>query len=206
MANLRALGDIQRRGLEAANLVVSRLISQVDEGGPLFGAEPPGERGDADRAGPGIGFPELFGQYASMMYAFVDALLGGQRPTKAPDNGASANGSSALHADPLVLSRASPGGRSEGELWLHNRSGAGVADVRVHCADLRRHDGAAIPSAAVAFDPQHLQELPDLTSRGVRVTVDVPADIGPGTYRGTVLAANLPDVWIVAELEVVPVA
>lgn len=88
-------------------------------------------------------------------------------------------------------------------MWLHNRSGAAVADVRVHCGDLRRHDGWAIPTSAIRFEPDCLEELSDLTSRGIRVAVDVPTDTQPGTYRGTVLAANLPDLWLVVELEVV---
>ena len=56
MANLRALGDIQRRGLEAANLVVTRVISQVERSGPIFGAEPP-PRSTDDLAGTEIAPP-----------------------------------------------------------------------------------------------------------------------------------------------------
>lgn len=75
MANLRALGDIQRRGLEAANLVIGRLIGQVGDGGPLFGAEPP--TGAGDRHPPGA--PDLAAMtasYAALMSSFLGALGG----------------------------------------------------------------------------------------------------------------------------------
>jgi hypothetical protein len=106
-------------------------------------------------------------------------------------------------ADRLELVPTAPGARADGELWLHNRSGAAVADGREHCGDLRPHDGWALAGATVAFDPVQLDELPELTSRGIRVTVDVPDETPPGIDRGTVLAANLPSLWLVVELEVV---
>jgi hypothetical protein len=203
MASLRALGDIQRRGLEAANLVVARLISPVDRRGPLFGAEPPADgpssrtNGDAPSGPPEVG--ELVDLYTSLLSSFMTSLLGAG---PAPAGGSDRAAPSTVSADPLSLPPARPGGRSESELWLHNRSGAPVADVRVHCGDLRRHDGHAMPSSVVSFDPGRLDELPDLTSRGIRVAVEVPEGAAPGTYRGTVLAANLPDLWLVLEVEV----
>ena len=201
LAGLRALGDIQRRGLEAANLVISRLVAP-DAGGPLFGAEPP-RPGGAD-AGPAAAAPDLAAQYAAMATSFLGALAGAAAP--ASDGGAPRGAAppSGLWADPLALPATVAGGRSEGELWVHNRSGDVVADVRIHCGDLRSPDGWAVPAARVTFAPGTIDELPDLTSRGVRAQVEVPADTPPGTYRGTVLAANLPDVWMVVELEVVP--
>ena len=202
MANLRALGDIQRRGLEAANLVIRRLMDQVDNRGPLFGAEPPGPGTDGDAARPAPDVTDLITPYASLMSGFLGALTGAMASPEASPGRAGPASPSVVWADPLALPPVALGGRSEGELWLHNRSGAAVPDVRVHCGDLRRHDGWALPSSTVCFDPGHLDELPDLTSRGIRAVVDVPADARPGIYRGTVLAANLPDLWLVLELEV----
>ena len=45
LANLRAFGEVQRQGLEAANQVIGRLVDQVDRSGPLFGAESGGSVG-----------------------------------------------------------------------------------------------------------------------------------------------------------------
>ena len=222
MANLRALGDIQRRGLEAANLVVTRVISQVERSGPIFGAEPPPRSTDdlagatGDRSTPDDALSDLFGQYTALTSSLLGALLGGRRSPGAPNDPRRSNGAasgSAVTAEPhtgasggspetLTLSSTEPGGRAVGELWLHNRSGSATSDVRLHNGDLRRHDGCAITATTVRFDPEHLTELPDLTSRGVRVSVDVPADTPPGRFRGIILAANLPDLWLVVELEV----
>lgn len=199
MANMRALGDIQRRGLEAANLVIGRLIGQVERGGPLLGAEPPRtESGGTSGAAPDVA--DLVAQYSSMVSSWLVPFVGNGAPA-AP--GAGTTASSVVWVDPLTLPPSAPGGTSQGEMWLHNRSGASVSDVRVHCGDLRRHDGWAIAGAHVTFAPPQLDELPDLTSRGLRTVVDVPPDAPPGTYRGTVLAANLPEVWLGIELEVV---
>ena len=227
MANLRALSDIQRRGLEAANLVVTRVVSQVERSGPIFGAEPPPRPADdrdgspSDRSSNGStgsnqsdgALSDLFGQYTALTSSLLGALLGGGATPAAPTDTHRANGAARLTAAPhagtsegstetLTLTSAAPGGRSVGELWLHNRSGRATADVHLHSSDLRRHDGGAIAATAVHFEPEHLPELPDLTSRGIRMSVDLPSDAPPGTFRGIVLAANLPDLWLVVELEV----
>ncbi len=142
-------------------------------------------------------------QYVELMSSFTNSLLGG---VAGRGNGAPTDTSrpAGVTADPLVVESAPPGGRSRGELWIHNRSGAPVASVAAHSADLRRHDGWSIPGTSVRFEPVVIDELPDLTSRGIHVTVDVPEDAPPGVYRGLVSASNLPDVWLVLELEVLP--
>ncbi len=209
LANLRALGDIQRRGLEAANQVVGRLIERVDRSGPLFGAEPMAGEGPVGSSANDAMAQNAMAQYAELMSSFMSTVLGaaptGWRTAPAAPSARVAGpptGGSVV-ADPLVIDPIPAGGRAHGELWLHNRSGAAIADVAAHCGDLRRHDGWAIAAEAVTFEPEHIDDLPDLTSRGVRVTIDVPDDAPPGVYRGTVLASNLPDVWLVLELEVV---
>jgi len=203
MANIRALGDIQRRGIEAANIVVGRLIAQIDRGGPLFGAEPPVAPTDGDHPGrPPVG-SDLMNQYMTLMSSFFGSLFGLPAAQGNPPNGVDWSSAHGVRADPVTLSPSPPGRCAEGELWLHNRSGSPVADVRLHCGDLRRHDGAAVSATALRFDPAHVEELPDLTSRGIRVSVDIPDDTPPGRYRGTLLAANLPDLWLPIELEVV---
>jgi hypothetical protein len=201
MANIRALGDIQRRGLEAANVIAGRLIEQIDRGGPLFGAEPSVTRANGDQPlGTRAGM-DLMNQYFSLMSSFFGALFGA--PTGRDNSFRSVDTpTSSVAADPVTLSPTPAGSRAEGELWLHNRSGSPVADVRVHSGDLRRHDGAAVPASVLRFDPELVEELPDLTSRGIRVTVDVPEGTPPGRYWGTLLAANLPDLWLPIELDV----
>ena len=198
MANLRALGEVQRRGLEAANQVIGRLVEQTERSAPLFGAEPPG--GGSSQAG-SSGDP--FAQFADLMRSAVAAMF------DAVSGGASASASPAaapegISTDALSLDPVGPGASASGELWLHNRSGADVGGVRLHCGDLRTHDGWAIPADHVTFAPDGEFDLPDRTSRGIGVTVSVGVEAVPGVYRGTVLAANLPDVWLPVELVVTP--
>ena len=41
-------------------------------------------------------------------------------------------------------------------------------------------------------------------SRGVTVEIDVPDDIAPGNYRGTLLADGHPDIWLPVVLCALP--
>ena len=88
---------------------------------------------------------------------------------------------------------------AEAEVWLHNGSEAAYADVGLHCGDLRASHGGVLPAASVRFDPS-VVDLPARSSRGVVVSVD--ADVPPGTYRGVVLAAGVPDAWLPIEVVV----
>ena len=185
--------------------MVGRLIDRVDRSGPLFGAEPTG-----DGNGNGTsGAPDPMSQYAELMSSFVSALFGGAPPPWRAGAGAGATSPSgsprdgAVVADPLVIEPVPPGGRA--------RRGAVAAQPQRRGG--RRRAPALLATSGVttvgrsrprpiAFQPDAIDELPDLTSRGVRVAVDVPDDAPAGTYRGTVLASNLPDVWLVLELTV----
>jgi hypothetical protein len=203
VANLRALGEVQRRGLEAANAVIGRLVERTDAATPGFsmpdfGAPPatddPGDRGAG--TDPLTQWVDLF---QSGMTAMFEAMTG--RST----NGSSmADRPDGVSTDPVTLPEVRAGDTAAGEIWLHNRSGSPVAAVRLHCGDLRTHDGWAVAADRVAFDPDEIDELPDRSSRGIDVSVAVPVDTPAGTYRGTILAANLPEVWLPVELVVRP--
>jgi hypothetical protein len=83
------------------------------------------------------------------------------------------------------------------EVWLHNAGGQEHAGLRLHCGDLRASDGAVLPAGALRFDPD-VVDLPSRSSRGV--VVSVGADPPPGTYRGVILAAGVPDAWLPLEV------
>jgi hypothetical protein len=87
--------------------------------------------------------------------------------------------------------------RAAAEVWLHNGSAADYSEVALHCGDLRASDGAVLSAASVRFDPS-VVDLPARSSRGVAVSVS--ADVPPGTYRGVVLAAGVPDAWLPIEV------
>lgn len=184
LAGLRALGEVQRRGLEAANQVVSRLVAQP-------GADP-GPQGAANGADP-------VAQFVAMTEAWMNALSS-MIPGDSPNGSAAAP--EGIAADPLVMPHITAGTCGTGEFWLHNNSGASVSDVRLHCGDLRSHSGWALQADNVSFEPAEIRELPDRSSRGITLAVDVPTGTPPDVYRGSLLASNLPEVWLPIEVRV----
>ena len=148
MANLRALGEVQRRGLEAANQVIGRLVEQTERSAPLFGAEPPGGRfvrgGPLGRPVRAVRRPHALGRGGDVRRRVGRC----GRPRRAPRPRRKAS-----RPTRSASIRWSPGASASGELWLHNRSGADVGGVRLHCGDLRTHDGWAIPADHVTFAP-----------------------------------------------------
>jgi hypothetical protein len=104
--------------------------------------------------------------------------------------------------DALVMPEIVQGSNGSGEFWLHNNSGEEVVDIRLHCGDLRSHGGWALAADHVTFGPECIRELPDRSSRGITLTVEVPADTPTDVYRGAVLASNLPEVWLPVEVRV----
>lgn len=187
MANLRALGEVQRQGLEAANRVIAQLIDQVDrtprETAPTFGADG------------GAAADDPLTQWAQLTARWFAALTPTAARATVPIDGS-------VSAEPVTLAPVSPGGEASGEFWVHNRSGAPVAGVEFHCGDLRSHTGWSVSGGAVHFDPSRIDELPDRSSRGIAVRVELPTDVPQGTYRGVVLAANLVDLWLPLEVVV----
>jgi hypothetical protein len=90
-----------------------------------------------------------------------------------------------------------PSGRSaSAELWLHNGTSKPMIGLRLHSGDLRSHDGTTLPASGIRFDPPSLDELPARTSRGVLVLADVADEVPGGVYRGIVLVAGAPEVWL----------
>jgi len=86
--------------------------------------------------------------------------------------------------------------RGSAEVWLHNGTAEPMIGLRLHTGDLRAHDGSTLPSSGLRFDPPSLDELPARSSRGVVVVADVGDDVPGGVYRGVLLVAGAPDVWL----------
>jgi hypothetical protein len=68
--------------------------------------------------------------------------------------------------------------------------------LRLHSGDLRAHDGSTLPASALRFDPPSLDELSARSSRGVVVVADVADEVPGGAYRGVLLVAGAPEVWL----------
>jgi hypothetical protein len=212
---VRALVDVQRRGLLAANELVDRLVRSVDgegdgPGGPhdtsAGGAAGPRDAAASSTPGPTDDLVRLWVEVVRLgLDTFGQFLMPGGpgRPDSAA-HGATLDVPTGASTGVVRVSDVPPAPPSDGdtdragaEVWLHNGSAADYSDVALHCGDLRASDGAVLPAASVRFDPS-VVDLPARSSRGVAVSVS--ADVPPGTYHGVVLATGLPDAWLPIEV------
>lgn len=209
-ANLRVLGDIQRRGLRAAGEIVERLIANVDGPPPTGG--PGGAAGDpGSTADPGAGV-DLWVEMAKRSLDVV-ARLATATATAAATGGRPRPGRAATlvdvegqgEQDTIELRVGRSGSGDTAEVWLHNGTHEARHDLRLHCGELRSSDGGVLP-AGLAFDPEVVAELPARSSRGIAIGV-APWDEGPpesGTYRSVVMVTGLADVWLPVTVVVEP--
>jgi hypothetical protein len=209
---MRALADVQHRGLIAAGELVDRLIGAVD------GDANPSRRGPATRAAPGDD-----PQTVDLVRTWVDVF---QRGLQAMASAARSDGSVALNGEGVVtadLARGTTTGtlhirvaaegqspdtglagsqrdgdrrRGSAEVWLHNGTSEARSGLRLHTGDLRTHDGRTLSDSSLRFDPPTLVELPARSSRGVVVVADVPDGVPDGVYRGVLLVAGAPELWL----------
>lgn len=196
--NVRALGEIQARGLRAATEVVNQFIRMADtktgtdtavDAQPT-GDDPAPQVPDVDRV------LRLWQRLATQA---VESLRG------ATQSGSEAASVDIHHATSsgVVSLVAGEAGAVSTEVWLHNRGADDLGKVRLRCSDLLAHDGALIESALVRFEPDAVPMVARC-SRGVTVEIDVPDDIAAGSYRGTMLADGHPDIWLPVVLSVLP--
>ncbi len=206
---------MQRRGLLAANELVERLVRSVDGDRDSPAGPHDTSAGEAalhrDAAAPSAGglTDDLVRLWVEVVRLGLDTF--GPLLTRAGPGGpegdargatldvATAASTGVVRVSVVPPAPSSDGGtdRAGAEVWLHNGSAADYSDVALHCGDLRASDGAVLPAASVRFDPS-VVDLPARSSRGVAVSVG--ADVPPGTYRGVVLAAGVPDAWLPIEV------
>lgn len=194
-ANARALNAIQAEGFRAAR----RIIDEFAQAATAATAAPDGATADAaDSAGP----PDLE-RFTRAWWSTAGQFLLRSRPATRPhdDGGPVAlDVNDPASKDALTLRVTGPGSAA-GEVWLHNREGEDRPAVRLRCSALLGHGGQVIDAGAVRIDPVTVP-MPRRSSRGVQISVDVGAEICPGTYRGTLLADDCPDLWLPVVLTV----
>ncbi|MCB0975856.1 MAG: hypothetical protein KDB02_00215 [Acidimicrobiales bacterium] len=193
---LRSIAEIQRQALLTANEVITRFAGQPS-GRPTFGADPCNDGANGTTTTSFGWSPRMFQQVADQVAAAFAAATG--LVASVGGNGSTPT-DGAVSVDSLEIPAVQVGTESSGVLWLHNRSGASAGPLRLQGGDLVSPDGERLP--APIFDPAEIEDLPDLSSRGVTVTVTVPGSTAPGRYRGIVQVAGAPDAWVPVAVEV----
>jgi hypothetical protein len=188
---LRAVSDVQRQAIDNAGRIIGRLLNVMD-GAPSDrdALEVPAGDGE-DRPEPGFQqiranvaraidlymdlFQRTFEAYADLTEAALrrrDVTIGGDGAGPSP-------------AAPLTL-RIAEDGVAEGEVWLHNATGAPVGPDRVGTTPLSSHTGDVISAGDVLIDPHVLPALPPGESARATVRVDT-SRVPPGRYHGHLL-------------------
>jgi hypothetical protein len=220
-AGVRALADVERHGLRAANELVDRLIHSIDGNGDGDGESrdtnaSAATSGHDAAASSAVGLTDnLVRLWAELVRLGLDTfgqLVSPGGPSQTDDGRRGATLDIATGASTGVVrigvvpptpssdrGTTSHAETAETEVWLHNGSSAEYIDIALHCGDLRASDGVVLPAASVRFNPA-VVDLPARSSRGVAISVRAGAP--PGTYRGVVLATGVPEAWLPIEVVV----
>ena len=193
-ANARALSAIQAEGFRAARRIIDQFAAAAT-------ASPDGPNGAAGDGADSVGLPEwerAMRAWWSSAGQFLLRSLPAQDDRAAGPVALDVNNPESKQA--LVL-RVAGSGSATGEVWLHNRESEDCAAVRLRCGALLGHDGDVIGADAVRVDPA-VVPMPRRSSRGVAITVDVGPRVRPGVYRGTLLVAGCPELWLPVVLTV----
>jgi hypothetical protein len=210
LAGLRAMAEVQRAGLEAAVVVVERMLEFGRQSArapfPLHLPPEPVAGQDAD----GADGAEDSGREARRLRADAERLLElwGESMRLLLDLAADAAETSANGrnggGDRLSLGPVAPGESASGRVWLHVLDGPPGSPARLTATAFTSHEGAAIAAAAAIFEPPLLDTFALRSSRDVRLTVEVPEGTAPGVYHGHILAGGLPEVGLAVRIEVAP--
>ena len=231
LAALRAMGDVQRAGLEAAAGVVERILELGRHGTrmpysfhlpaqPVDGTDSNGEdapnRADADE-GADTAAGRTRRPIGRVRYAALRA--DGERLLEwwgewmrvlldaamdGAEAGVAERGAAAAPAGdhPLRLGPVKAGHPASGRAWVHILDGPPGPPARLSATAFTAHDGATIEARAASFEPPMLDSFDLRSSHELVVTVAVPAETAPGAYHGHILATGLPEVSLAVRLEV----
>jgi hypothetical protein len=226
VAALRAMGDVQRAGLEAAASVVERILevgrhgsrppysfhlpAQPVDGSDSNAADAGNGAGSSDSADTGAGTNAERAREMRRLRADGERLreMWGEwmrvlldAAMDGAEAGAERDG--AAHAGKaLPLGPVKAGQRASGRAWLHTLDGPPGPPARLSATALTAHDGATIEARAASFKPPLLESFDPRSSHELTVSIEVPPGTRPGAYHGHVLASGLPEVSLPVRLEV----
>jgi hypothetical protein len=232
LAALRAMGDVQRAGLEAAAAVVERILevgrhgarmpysfhlpAQPVDGTDSSGADPlkgaDARNGVDSAAGADAGVEADRGREVRRLRADGERLLElwlewMRVLLDAAVDGAEAGVAErdgAAHAgdQPLRLGPVKAGHPASGLAWVHILDGPPGPPARLRATAFTAHDGARVEGRAASFEPPMLDSFDLRSSHELVVTVAVPTGTRPGAYHGHILATGIPEVSLPVRLEV----
>jgi hypothetical protein len=183
--SLHALGEIQRRGFDAARALVDRFIAAIGDGH--------GETADGD---PPSGDPpsgDALDAWVQLMGRSVEAFAGALRTVASEPDG--------VH---VVVDRQADGAALRGctPVWVHNTTERELADLRPHCGELRSPSGTVL-ACEVTFEPACVERLAAAAKRSVLMRVTgIDRAVPGGVYRGIVQIAGLADTVLAVDCEV----
>jgi hypothetical protein len=187
IANLKLLGEVQRRGLEAANLIIARLTERTNASD--VSTAPTGQQDQMTAIADA--FIESVSAVATAMS--LDPGSVDRAPNAQPDRAGL----------PGVLSaRVAPGESTDAQLWMHNYTDDLATGIEIHLTDLIASHGSRLSAGCVSLQPDQPFDLTPASSRSVTMTIDLPPDTPIGRYRGVLTAAHLADLWLVLDVDV----
>jgi hypothetical protein len=219
---LRAMGDVQRAGLEAAAAMVERILELGRHGArmpysfhlpaqPVDGTDSNGaDAGDGTDAAGGEGDrarevrrlradgERLLEWWGEWMRVLLDAAVDGAEAGVAERGAAAARDGD----KPLRLGPVKGGQPASGRAWMHILDGPPGPPARLSATAFTAHHGATIEGRAASFEPPVLESIELRSSHELVVTIAVPTGTRPGAYHGHILAAGLPEVSLAVRLEV----
>jgi hypothetical protein len=208
-ANVAALSEVQRRGLDAARRLVDRAVARSDHS---TNGGPPGpdrqRRPEEGQAQPEL-VTELIRCWTELTAQVLAKLAEDRRrppPAGTDDDksvvvavdGTGGSGSVRLHL------RHDAEGRmcASSEIQLANPSGRTVGPLILRVYDLHAVDGHELGGSCVRFDPPVLEQLAAGSSRVVRIAVSVDRPIAAGTYRGVIQSTGAPEFSLALHVDV----
>jgi hypothetical protein len=210
-ANARALSAIQAEGFRAASRIVDRFARAVRPDGPDGGA-PVGAvatnghaavktNGAVNSNDAGDLSVQEFERLTRTWWSMFGQFLLRSMPSTAQQGRLVSLDVNTADPKGAVNLTATVGGSASTEVWLHNRGPDDRAEVRLQCSDLLSHEGNVIGADAVLIDSP-VVPMPRRSSRGVLISIDLALEVGPGIYRGTLLASGHADLWLPVMLTV----
>ena len=206
VANARAIGDVQRRGLHAARVLIDRVVANLDRLDDASGQGTASSGGSTEAADPMIDLVQAWSKVLSRTMGAFGATATDDRSDHAepsPPHSTSIDLTGHGTGRPIRLDADEKGAlRSAPHLELRNPSSEPVGPLQIHLGDLRSPDGELIPSPALHFEPASFEAVPPGEHRTVDLTLTSSTATEPGVYRGLLQIAGAPNVAVPVHLSV----